>query len=703
MKVTQLLKHLGLRPFVIGCIAAVLWPSLYGGQPVVPDTVRQAADYAAAGQWTAALTALDAADTSADPRTEALKGLLREHQALADRRQQQRQALFDEKRLALDSLDPNTLNAESTLLDAMALFKSAWDNATTPERDRLLAGSVFGMLRQAAYERFCADDQAGRWDTAWTRWMQWLVEFSPQSFKEASDDLQQRRLIANALRQNPCDITAVPYSQVTHRTAAQVFTVLESRYVEPPPFDRLTQHGLRRLALLTTVLDNPTITFAVERDPNGVAAWADHIASLQTAAPPTDSAGMAALLETLTAVNHITLKLPEGVILAQFTEAALTALDPYTEAVWPEGLGLFEKNITGQFGGIGIRIKRDGENLVIVSVIPDTPAAGTLLAADDIILAVDGQPTNDLPTNCAVSLISGPVGTAVSLTVRRPGVEKVQIVTVLRQRIVLPTVEGAHRAENNGGEGHWDYFLDAEHRIGYLQLNGFTDKTAQQARGVLEQLEQKKVAGLIIDVRGNGGGLLTEATSLANLFISDGVLLTSRGRGDSQTVQRAKSNAVTRGYPLVILINEASASASEIVAGVLAVRKPGQTTLIGQRTYGKGTVQEIADLGPDGGRLKLTTAYYHLPDGQPVPNRYKLQSEGRTDWGIPPHIDIPLYAFEVAEISRLQLERRKQLMAKDAPDTRDDKTDSLVRQMLAADPQLAAALIVLKAKLIAEQ
>ena len=274
---------------------------------------------------------------------------------------------------------------------------------------------------------------------------------------------------------------------------------------------------------------------------------------------------------------------------------ALTALDPYTEAVWPEGLGLFEKNITGQFGGIGIRIKRDGENLVIVSVIPDTPAAGTLLAADDIILAVDGQPTNDLPTNCAVSLISGPVGTAVSLTVRRPGVEKVQIVTVLRQRIVLPTVEGAHRAENNGGEGHWDYFLDAEHRIGYLQLNGFTDKTAQQARGVLEQLEQKKVAGLIIDVRGNGGGLLTEATSLANLFISDGVLLTSRGRGDSQNRPKGKTNAVTRGYPLVILINEAAKPPGD------RRRRLGRPQARpdhphGQRTYGKGTVQEVADL-----------------------------------------------------------------------------------------------------------
>ena len=306
-----------------------------------------------------------------------------------------------------------------------------------------------------------------------------------------------------------------------------------------------------------------------------------------------------------------------------------------------------------------------------------------------------------MTTDCAVKRISGPVGTSVSLTVRPVGADKNEVVTVTRQKIVLPTVEGAQRAENNNTHGHWDYFLDAKDRIGYLQLNGFTEKTAQQARQVLENLEQQQLGGLIVDMRGNGGGLLNEATSFANLFIDDGALLSSRGRGDVESVWKAKPNAVRRDYPMVILIDEGSASASEIVAGAAAVRKPDQVTLIGQRTYGKGSVQEVTDLGPAGGRLKFTSAYYYLPDGRAVPNRFKLQADNRTDWGIAPTIELPLYAYEQARIRQIQLERRKQLMAKQSPLDAAAEDESLTQQMLMADAQLSAAVVVLKARIMA--
>jgi carboxyl-terminal processing protease len=692
--------HLDVRQRIAAYLAATLMLFLCAGVSAASEALKQAVEYVSSGKWDAAMSVLQSESEASDPRIETHKGLLLEHQALDQRRQQQRQAVFEEKCQAFDVVDPNSLD-EAALLKAMELFKAVWDNATVSERDELPARPVFQTLRKAARERFASDEEAGRWDAAWSKWLRWLLEFEPSVYQKSSDDLQERRMIANALRKNPCNENAIPYSQVNRETAVRIFDILQNQYAEEVSFDRIAAKGLRRLARLPEVFRNPAITFAVQADPIGFTDWAGHMEQLQTTRLPTSGGSMTALLDMLSGINQTTLKLPEGVIIAQFTEAALAALDPYTEAVWPESVGLFEKNLTGQFGGIGIRIKKDGDNLVIVSVIPDTPAAATSLAADDVIVAVDGRMTREMTTDCAVSRISGPVGTAVSLTVHRPGTDKDEIVTVMRHKIGLPTVEGSQRADNGRNEGHWDYFLDAKDRIGYLQLNGFTEKTAEQARQVIEQLERNQVAGLIVDVRGNGGGLLSEATAFADLFVDDGVLLSSRGRGDKETTWQAKSNAVKCDYPVVILIDEGSASASEIVAGVLAVRKPGQTTLIGQRTYGKGTVQEVVDLGPAGGRLKYTSAYYFLPDKRPVQNRYKLQAEGRTDWGITPAIELPLYAYEKTHIQQIQIERRKQLMAKEPQQDSDAKAESLVQQMLMADAQLSAALVVLKAKILA--
>ncbi len=662
-------------------------------------TIQQATAYVVTGQWQEALQTLQSAEDRDAPSARQLRGLLLEYQALQRQRHEQRQAVVREKYQALEALDLTGAD-EKTLQEAMGLFKAAWDNATDAERNDLLETAAYQTLRSTIQERFEADVQAGRWDAAWSPWLNWLVEIEPQRFRNAAEDLRRRRAILNAIRVNPCDASAVPYAHVQRDTALRVFQLLQERYVEPVPFDRLGEAGLKRLSLLPDVLANPTVTTAVPFEANGFSVWTDHINALLEK-PPASAAETTEMLDTLLAINQTTLKLPEGVIIAQFTEGALAALDPYTQVIWPEGVSQFEKNLTGQFGGVGIRIRKDGDELVIVSVIPDTPAAETTLAADDIILAVDGKSTRSLPTDCGVQLISGPVGTSVSLTVRHPDSDKTEVVTVTRQKIVLPTVEGIQRADNGKTHGRWDYFLDAKDCIGYLRLNGFTEKTTEQALRVLTALEQRQILGLIVDMRGNGGGLLNEATAFANLFIDDGPLLSTSGRGENNIVWQAHPNGPRRTYPIVILIDEGSASASEVVAGIVATRLPEQVTLIGQRTYGKGCVQEIVDLGPDGGRLKLTTAYYFLPNGQAVPNRHKLESQNRRDWGIAPAIELPLYPYEQSRIQDIQNERRRQLMAKEIPADADLKTESLTQQMLMTDAQLSAAVVLLKARIMA--
>ncbi len=686
--------------FLLVCAAA----AVCFGCPVAvqgsPELLGEAVDYVRLGRWDAALELLASVEGENDSPPQQIRGLLLEHRALAQQRAEQRRAIFEQKRSEFESVDLAEAD-EARLFEAMGLFKSAWDNAEDTEREQLLEHPGYQALRGAVQERFHSNYQAGQWDQAWRKWLRWLNLFEPQRYRQAYEDVQQRRALVNAIRVNPCDEAAVPYAQVTRDIGVRMVEVLGSHYAGPVPFDQTARYGLRRLSLLPEALSNPTVSLAVQAEPDTFGPWGEHLENLQSARPPASASDVADLLDMVLAINAETLTLPEGIIVAQFIEAALTALDPYTEAVWPAGVGAFDKHITGQFGGVGVRIRKDDGQLVIVSVIPDTPAAETLLAADDVIEAVDGRSTQDLPTECVAALISGPVGTSVTLTVRQAETAETTMVTVTRRQVVLPTVEGAQRAENKETQGHWDYFLDAKDRIGYLHLHGFTNRTADQARAVLDALESQGLGGLIVDMRGNGGGLLAEATAFANLFVSDGVLLSSRGRNEANTVWQAESNSVRRDYPIVMLIDEGSASASEIVAGAVAARKPEQVTLIGQRTYGKGTVQDVVELGQLGGRLKLTSAHYYLPNGQPVQNRYSLQAEGRTDWGIVPTIELPLYAYERTRIREIQNERRRQLMQTDAAACVEAQNESLVRQMLMADAQLSAAVVVLKAQLLA--
>ncbi len=673
-----------------------------GGQGDASAVLGEAVDDVRLGRWDAALELLGSVQGADDCPAWQIRGLLLEHWALTRQRAEQRRAVFEQKLSDFASVDLAEAD-EARLFEAMGLFKSAWDNAEQAEREQLLDHRGYRALRGAVEAQFYADYQAGHWDEAWRKWLRWLDLFEPEHYRLAVEDSQERRALVNAIRVNPCDETAVPYAQVRRDIAVRMLELLEANYARPVPFDDAAKAGLRRLSLLPEVLGNPTVALAVQADSDTFAAWTEHLDSLQSAPLPTSACQVAGVLDMLLAINAKTLTLPEGVIVAQFIEAALAALDPYTEAVWPEGVGAFDKTITGQFGGVGVRIRKDDGQLVIVSVIPDTPAAETFLAADDVIEAVDGRSTRDLPTECVAALISGPVGTSVSLTVIQAGTEEKTVVTVTRRQVVLPTVEGAQRAENKETQGRWDYFLDAKDRIGYLHLNGFTNRTADQAREVLECLESQGLGGLIVDMRGNGGGLLSEAAAFADLFVSDGVLLSSRGRNGTHAVWKAHSNSVRRDYPIVMLIDEGSASASEIVAGAVAARKGQQVTLIGQRTYGKGTVQDVVGLGDVGGRLKLTTAYYYLPDGRPVQNRYSLQAEGQTDWGIEPAIELPLYAYERTRIREIQNQRRRQLMQASDPTCAEAQHESLVRQMLMADAQLSTAVVVLKAQILAAQ
>jgi carboxyl-terminal processing protease len=345
--------------------------------------------------------------------------------------------------------------------------------------------------------------------------------------------------------------------------------------------------------------------------------------------------------------------LPESVLIAQFTEAAFSTVDDYTVMVWPRQAKDFDKIMTNKFTGIGVLISKEKGLLTVASLLPDTPAYNGGLDAGDVIEKVDGVGTKDMSLPCAVKNITGPAGTKVKLTIRRPGEEEARDIIITRD----------------------------------------LDK-------VLGQLESDGLKGLILDLRSNTGGLLDSAVEVSDRFIEKGLIVSTRPRSRFVwTYASAHKGNTHPNYPLVILINRFSASASEIVSGALADVHYNRAILVGERTAGKGSVQGITHYPGEGARLKYTMAYYHLPSGQRVESKDAAKKEDREDWGIGPDVTVRLRIDELTRMSEVQ--RDNDVLARAGTDMRAVPLKKHgIEETLASDPQLAIGVLIVKSKLI---
>jgi carboxyl-terminal processing protease len=333
----------------------------------------------------------------------------------------------------------------------------------------------------------------------------------------------------------------------------------------------------------------------------------------------------------------------------------------------------------------------------VASLLPDTPAYKFGLDAGDVIEAVDGVATKDMSLLCAVKKITGPKGTKVALTIRRPGEAGPRHVTITRDRIIVPTVRGWQRT----GEGKWLYMIDEADKIGYVRITSFSAETANDLEVVLRELEANGLKGLIMDLRFNTGGLLDSAVAICDKFLSNGLIVRTQPKENAlPQFEYATSQGTHPNYPLVILINSGSASASEIVAGALADPAHERAILVGTRTHGKGSVQGITYYPSGGAQLKYTMAYYHLPSGQRVKSRDEVEKEGRKDWGVGPDVTVDLNSDELRQM--LEAQRKNDVLAqthregeKTAPAAR-----RTVAETLRSDPQMAVGLLVARTKLI---
>ncbi len=350
----------------------------------------------------------------------------------------------------------------------------------------------------------------------------------------------------------------------------------------------------------------------------------------------------------------------ERKLVEDMINGGLERLDPHSQYINPSEYKQFDKQSEGRFGGIGIQVGFDlnkGRQLTVISPMAGTPAYEAGVLAGDVILKIDGKSTDSMRMSEAIDMIQGEPGTQIELTLRREGVNDPIVITVTRAIIKVPSVLGDLRKKDDPKE--WDYFLDPQKRIAYLRIASFSKTTAAEVRAVLEQLEKDDVQGLIVDLRNNPGGLLRAAVDICDLFLNDGIIVSTKGRNYKDEVYRAKPDGTlfdrsSQPLPLAVLINNASASASEIVAAALQDHQ--RAVVVGERSYGKGSVQNVILLENETSALKLTTASYWRPSGKNI-HRYSDKKDFESakldpdEWGVKPN---PGYEVPMTDADRIE-------------------------------------------------
>lgn len=279
--------------------------------------------------------------------------------------------------------------------------------------------------------------------------------------------------------------------------------------------------------------------------------------------------------------------------------------DPYSHYLTPKEARQFNESVSGQFEGVGMNVEQDRRGLKVLRVFDGSPAEAVGIRRGDFILGVNGRSIAGVNSQVATSRIKGPAGTSVRLNVFTPGEDRDRTVKVKRERIEIPVARG--RIAERGG-----------HRIGVVELLSFSSGAHGLLRREIEKVRRRGADALVLDLRGNGGGLLSEAVLVSSIFIEDGKIVSVRGRHRPEQTQDADGDAIDGDIPVVVLVDGGSASASEIVTG--ALRDRGRGTVVGTRTFGKGLVQEVNRLS-NGGVLDLTVANYYLPGGRTISTR----------------------------------------------------------------------------------
>ena len=456
--------------------------------------------------------------------------------------------------------------------------------------------------------------------------------------------------------------------KVRWRDAEKALEYVGLYYVEPAKFKEIAERGLEQLLLLTEseATQKEFDGLKNEFDRNDFQVRVGKLLDRVREAPSIDRRDCVRYFRrVVTRINEETINLPETLLVSELMRGAFEPLDDFTTIIWPRDSKEFDKHTRGDFVGVGISIvqNRDKE-IEVVTPLEDSPAYRAGIQAGDIITHCDGESLSGLSTNKVVDTITGDAGTAVTLLIRRDDVSIEFPLT--RARVKIRSVKGVHRDPID--EERWDYWLDKKNGIAYIRVRSFQRNTVEDLDNALSELNAEGLRGLVLDLRDNPGGLLDSAGQMASRFLKRGdVVVSTKGRikMEDQTLD-APGHGAYAELPLIVLVNGRSASASEIVSG--AIRDNDRGVVIGERTFGKFSVQNLIPLGRSGAKLKITTARYYLPNGDSL-----HRTPTSEVWGVEPDIAIPVVRKERS--NRWAMQREANLLGPARADAKSDDDD----------------------------
>ncbi len=624
-----------------------------------------------------------------------------------------------------------------------ALSAALEANDLAPDPQAVLAEAAVRRLIEQAERKAAEHEKAGQWVKSLTLYRQLasLYDKTDQDRYEAVLKRVARRV--GLLRLYAPDVLFEMYKQnaldegepapepwykeetkwqtqlegITRTMLGESLILAARHHVEDPRYERLCLGGLESLELLLT-LKGMEAAFPSLGDEQKVGPLREFIKAAREQIgqrkTPMGITEAIMLVERLVKKNQETVALPEAVVVHEFGIGATGTLDDFSGIIWPHDKAMFDRTTTQKLSGVGIQIGLVDRKLTVISPLEGSPALAAGIHPGDRIVSIDGKATSGIDLDTAVDKITGPEGTKVTLGIQSPGEQTPRQVPLTRASIKIVSIKGWSRQAG----GQWEYYIDPRLRIGYVRMTSFGPDTAAELDAAVRQMQQQgSVKGLILDLRNNPGGRLDAAVEVADRFLNEGVIVsTTQKLITGQPWQaRAEEKGTYPAFPVVVLINRFSASASEIVSG--ALKDHHRALILGQRTFGKGSVQNIFQIGQQAAYLKLTTQYYKLPDGRIIHRR-----SGQDQWGVDPDVAVPMSGRQMMKANRdrtyLDILRqngdkvdRSAVLSParrgESPESRDEPDGPAAETAqdllkLGIDPQLEAAMLLMKVRVIGE-
>lgn len=439
------------------------------------------------------------------------------------------------------------------------------------------------------------------------------------------------------------EIETTPWQErlanITPRMLHEGLYLAAKRHIDRPNYALLVAGAMDGLDT-TLVTDGLAETLPALADAKQLAAFRAGLAALRADCAANDKtlnlSSAVAALRHVSELNERTLKLPDNVILYELGMGLTSRLDDFSNLIWPDQMKEFERMISGEFFGIGVQLSRDASELTVITPMADTPAMRAGIRAGDVITHVNDKPTSTWTVDKAIREITGEEGTAVNLRLRRAGAEAPINVELKRARIEVDSIRGWTK-KGDAAAGKWDYWLDKNQGVAYIRMSQFIGQTAKNMDEAVAQTQaEAPIRALVLDLRYNPGGLLHAAADIADRFIDQGrIVSTVDSAGNANQVFSARSGNEYGNFPVVVLVNEGSASASEILSG--ALQDHHRVFVMGTNSFGKGSVQNIMPIARQEALFKLTIEHYALPFGRIIHREPTSKI-----WGVQPDLKVSM-------------------------------------------------------------